>query len=52
MESSEITPVAQKIDRILKRIEDGDIKIPAFQRGYVWKQEQVVGAGGLEIKAQ
>jgi len=42
MESSEITPVAQKIDRILKRIEDGDIKIPAFQRGYVWKQDQVV----------
>ena len=42
MKSSEITPVSQKIDRLLKRIEDGDIKIPAFQRGYVWKQNQVI----------
>lgn len=42
MNSAEITPVAQKIDRLRNRIEDGDIKIPAFQRGYVWKQEQVV----------
>ena len=42
MASSEITPVAQKIDRLIKRVEDGDIKIPAFQRGFVWKQEQVI----------
>jgi uncharacterized protein with ParB-like and HNH nuclease domain len=42
MTSSEIVPIAQKIDRLIKRIEDGDIKIPAFQRGYVWKQEQVI----------
>jgi len=42
MNSSEITPVSQKIDRLIKRVEDGDIKIPAFQRGYVWNQEQVI----------
>ncbi|MFQ4138422.1 DUF262 domain-containing protein [Nodosilinea sp. PGN35] len=42
MTSSEITPVSQKIDRLIKRVEDGDIKIPAFQRGYVWKQEQII----------
>lgn len=42
MNSSEITPVSQKIDRLIKRVEDGDIKIPAFQRGYVWSQEQVI----------
>ena len=42
MRASEITPVAQKIDRLIKRVEDGDIKIPAFQRGFVWKQDQVM----------
>ena len=42
MKSAEITPTAQKIDRLIKRIDEGDIKIPAFQRGYVWKQEQVI----------
>jgi len=39
---SEITPTAPKIDRIIHRIEEGDIKIPAFQRGFVWNQEQVL----------
>jgi len=42
MELSEITPTARRIDRIINRIEEGDIKIPAFQRGFVWNQEQVV----------
>lgn len=42
MKLAEITPTAQKIDKLIKRIDDGDIKIPAFQRGYVWKQEQVI----------
>jgi len=23
-------------------MEEGDIKIPAFQRGFVWKQNQVI----------
>ncbi len=39
---SEINPTAPKIDRIMNRIEEGDIKIPAFQRGFVWNQEQVL----------
>ncbi len=39
---SEITPSSPKIDRIISRIEEGDIKIPAFQRGFVWNQEQVI----------
>lgn len=42
MKTAELTPTAQKIDRLIKRIEEGDIKIPAFQRGYVWKQNQVI----------
>ena len=42
MTYSEITPVARKIDRLITRIEEGDIKIPAFQRGFVWKQDQVM----------
>ncbi len=39
---SEIAPSSPKIDRIINRIEEGDIKIPAFQRGFVWDQEQVI----------
>lgn len=39
---SEIAPSSPKIDRIISRIEEGDIKIPAFQRGFVWDQEQVI----------
>ena len=42
MPSAEITPSAQKIDKVIQRIEDGDIKIPAFQRGYVWDQGQIM----------
>ena len=42
MKTAEITPTAQKIDKLIKRIDEGDIKIPAFQRGYVWRQEQIL----------
>ena len=42
MPSGEIQPAAIKIDRIVERIKEGDIKIPAFQRGFVWNQEQIV----------
>lgn len=41
MARGEIQPAAIKIDRIVDRIRDGDIKIPAFQRGFVWDQEQI-----------
>lgn len=40
--TAEIIPTSQKIDKLIKRIEEGDIRIPAFQRGYVWKQNQVI----------
>ena len=39
---AEITPTSPKIDRLINRIEEGDIKIPAFQRGFVWNQDQVL----------
>ena len=42
MAISEITPSAVKIDKLMARIADGDIKIPAFQRRFVWNQEQVI----------
>jgi len=42
MPLAEITPRAVKIDRIIHRIEEGDIKIPAFQRPFIWTQEQVI----------
>lgn len=42
MAQGEIQPSALKIDRLISRISNGDIKIPAFQRGFVWNQEQIV----------
>lgn len=41
MPRGEIQPAAIKIDRLVDRIREGDIKIPAFQRGFVWNQEQI-----------
>ncbi len=31
-----------KLDKLIRDIDDGDYKVPPFQRGYVWKQEQVI----------
>ncbi|MBZ5526173.1 MAG: DUF262 domain-containing protein, partial [Acidobacteriia bacterium] len=42
MAISEITPSAVKIDKLIARVAEGDIKIPAFQRHFVWDQEQVI----------
>ena len=42
MGRAEITATSPKIDKLINRIEEGEIKIPAFQRGFVWKQEQVI----------
>jgi hypothetical protein len=42
MAISEITPSAVKIDKLVSRVAEGDIKIPAFQRRFVWEQEQVI----------
>jgi hypothetical protein len=40
--TSEITPSAVKIDKLISRVSESDIKIPAFQRQFVWDQEQVI----------
>jgi len=42
MKKPELDPTAIKIDKILSRINSGDIRIPAFQRAYVWKQNQIL----------
>ena len=40
--SPELDASALKIDKIIQRIENGEILIPAFQRGFGWKQNQVI----------
>ena len=35
MARGEISPAALKIDRLVNRVREGDIKIPGFQRGFV-----------------
>ncbi len=42
MRAPELTPTSEKLDRIINRINSGDIRIPAFQRAYVWKQNQIL----------
>lgn len=38
----ELNTTPLKIDKLISRIDEGEIKIPAFQRGYVWKQNQII----------
>ena len=42
MRPPELTPSAEKLDKIISRINSGDVRIPAFQRAYVWKQNQIL----------
>lgn len=42
MREPELTPTAEKLDKLINRINSGDIRIPAFQRAYVWKQNQIL----------
>lgn len=42
MSLTDITPASLKIQKIMQKVESGDIKVPAFQRGFVWKQDQVI----------
>ncbi|HVX00276.1 MAG TPA: DUF262 domain-containing protein, partial [Candidatus Babeliaceae bacterium] len=42
MKAPELTPSAEKIDKLIGRVNSGDIRIPAFQRGYVWKSNQIL----------
>ncbi len=32
-------PKIERIANLINRIESGDIKIPKFQRGFVWQEE-------------
>lgn len=36
------TPEVQYLPTIFRRIQNGDIRMPAFQRGFVWKPGQVI----------
>ena len=38
----EIDVQSQTIEKLIHKIEEGEIKIPAFQRGWVWEQFQVI----------
>lgn len=42
MKKPELNTTPLKIDKLINRIDEGEIKIPAFQRGYVWKQNQII----------
>lgn len=42
MRAPELSTNPEKIDKIINRINSGDIRIPAFQRAYVWKQNQIL----------
>jgi uncharacterized protein with ParB-like and HNH nuclease domain len=42
MRAPELSTTPEKIDKIINRINSGDIRIPAFQRAYVWKQNQIL----------
>jgi len=35
-------PVAERISNLINRISSGDIKIPKFQRGFIWKETQIL----------
>ncbi|MGA2939136.1 MAG: DUF262 domain-containing protein [Syntrophobacteraceae bacterium] len=45
MDNKEIiapTPEVQHLPTIFRRISNGDIRLPAFQRGFVWLESQVI----------
>ena len=42
MKKPELNTNPLKIDKLINRIDEGEVKIPAFQRGYVWKQNQII----------
>ncbi|MFA5782096.1 MAG: DUF262 domain-containing protein [Bacteroidales bacterium] len=42
MKSPELSVTPEKIDKLINRVNSGDIRIPAFQRGFVWKPNQII----------
>lgn len=41
--SSKITPSSPRLASLLSDVERGNIKIPVFQRQYIWTDEQIIG---------
>ena len=35
-------PEVERIYKLVERIDDGDIKIPKFQRGFIWTEDQIL----------
>ena len=42
MELKELGTASLKIDKLISKIEFGYIKIPPFQRKFVWQQYQII----------
>ena len=42
MSNPKLSTVTQPISAITQEINGGAIKVPAFQRGFVWTQEQII----------
>ena len=40
--SSRITPSSPRLASLLSDVERGNIKIPVFQRQYIWTDEQII----------
>lgn len=40
--NAELETTSLRVQKIIDKIQDGEIKIPEFQRGFVWKQVQVI----------
>src|SRR6266478_9704408 len=36
------TPDVQHLPTLFRRIQQGEIRVPAFQRGFVWREAQIV----------
>jgi len=42
MSANKITPSSPRLGALLSDVSRGNIKIPVFQREYVWKDEQIM----------
>ncbi|WP_434528744.1 GmrSD restriction endonuclease domain-containing protein [Vibrio sp. K4] len=40
--NAELDVTSIRVQKLIEKIEDGAIKVPEFQRGYVWKPQQVI----------
>lgn len=40
--NAELNVTSIRVQKLIEKIENGAIKVPEFQRGYVWKKNQVI----------